>query len=115
MDGGPGIKKGTQGEQTSKPTSKTIPHTQLTNTKVLRYSALGLGVLYGFYHQRSLTAAQKAAEAQREYEHKQKLINQAKQAYAKTKQPAVSTSATQEGEFSLFQIISKGENGGENM
>ncbi|KAL2125288.1 hypothetical protein VTJ04DRAFT_1653 [Mycothermus thermophilus] len=67
-----------------------------TGANVLRYSALGLGVLYGFYHQRSLTAAQKAAEAQREYEHKQKLINQAKQAYAKTKQPAVSTSATQE-------------------
>ena len=62
--------------------------------QVLRYSALCLGVFYGFYHQRSITSAQKAVAAQREYEHKQKLIDQAKAEYAKTKQPASATVAT---------------------
>ncbi|KAK4251186.1 ATP synthase E chain-domain-containing protein [Corynascus novoguineensis] len=64
---------------------------------VLRYSVLGLGVVYGFYHQRTINAAQKAAAAQREYEHKQELINKAKQAYAKTKQPAASSPAPSSG------------------
>ncbi|KAL2165845.1 hypothetical protein VTG60DRAFT_3714 [Thermothelomyces hinnuleus] len=59
---------------------------------VLRYSVLGLGVVYGFYHQRSINAAQKAAAAQREYEHQQELINKAKEAYAKTKQTSSSPS-----------------------
>ncbi|KAL2270947.1 hypothetical protein VTJ83DRAFT_318 [Remersonia thermophila] len=67
-----------------------------SGVNVLRYTALGLGVLYGFSHQRSITAAQKAAAAQREYEHKQQLINQAKAAYAKTKQPAAASTAGQE-------------------
>ncbi|AEO70115.1 1a8c9fb9-5724-4bdb-8978-1a1f2c0b1404 [Thermothielavioides terrestris] len=66
-----------------------------SGVNVLRYSALGLGIFYGFYHQRSITASQKAAAAQREYEHKQELINKAKEAYAKSKQPATpSASAT---------------------
>ncbi|KAK1781865.1 ATP synthase E chain-domain-containing protein [Copromyces sp. CBS 386.78] len=62
-------------------------------SNVLRYSALGAGIFYGFTHQRSISAAEKAAAAQREYEHKQELINKAKEAYAKSKQPvsAVST------------------------
>jgi F-type H+-transporting ATP synthase subunit e len=68
--------------------------------QVLRYSALGLGVFYGFYHQRTISSSQKAAAAQREYEHKQELINKAKEAYAKTKQPASSKPAASEGEFS---------------
>ncbi len=64
--------------------------------QVLRYTVLGLGVFYGFSHQRSITAAQKAAEAQREYDHKQQIINKAKAAYAQSKQaasPAASASA----------------------
>ncbi|EAQ93577.1 hypothetical protein CHGG_01812 [Chaetomium globosum CBS 148.51] len=60
---------------------------------VLRYSVLGLGVFYGFSHQRSINSAQKAAEAQREYEHKQQLINKAKDAYAKSKQQTSGASA----------------------
>ncbi|KAJ4290647.1 F1F0 ATP synthase subunit e, mitochondrial [Collariella sp. IMI 366227] len=59
-----------------------------SGVNVLRYSALGLGIFYGFYHQRTINASQKAAEAQREYQHKQELINKAKDAYAKSKQPA---------------------------
>ncbi|KAH7634782.1 ATP synthase E chain-domain-containing protein [Sordaria sp. MPI-SDFR-AT-0083] len=61
--------------------------------QVLRYSALGAGIFYGFTHQRSISAAEKTAAAQREYEHKQELINKAKEAYAKSKQPVSAVSA----------------------
>jgi len=62
-----------------------------SGVNVLRYSALCLGVFYGFYHQRSITQTQRAVAAQREYEHKQKLIDQAKAEYAKSKKPASSS------------------------
>lgn len=67
--------------------------------QVLRYSALGAGIFYGFTHQRSISAAEKAAAAQREYEHKQELINKAKEAYAKSKQPVSAVSAPSGREF----------------
>jgi F-type H+-transporting ATP synthase subunit e len=76
--------------------------TNRSAAQVLRYSALGLGIFYGFYHQRTINSSQKAAEAQHEYERKQKLINEAKAAYAKKKQPASSTSAGKEGEFVML-------------
>ncbi|KAK3337399.1 ATP synthase E chain-domain-containing protein [Cercophora scortea] len=63
-----------------------------SGVNVLRWSALGLGIFYGFTHQRSITSAQKAAAAQREYQHKQDLINKAKEAYAKSKNPASASS-----------------------
>lgn len=55
---------------------------------MLRYTALGLGVLYGFSHQRKITAAGKAEAAKHEYEHKQSLINKAKSEYARINNPA---------------------------
>ncbi|KAK4136697.1 hypothetical protein BT67DRAFT_439696 [Trichocladium antarcticum] len=64
-----------------------------SGVNVLRYSALGLGIFYGVYHQRSISAAQKAAHAQEEYKHKEELINKAKAAYAKQKAPAASSTA----------------------
>ncbi|KAH6853464.1 ATP synthase E chain-domain-containing protein [Chaetomium sp. MPI-CAGE-AT-0009] len=69
-----------------------------SGVNVLRYSVLGLGVVYGFYHQRNINSAQKAAAARREYEHKQELINKAKSAYAKSKQ----------GKFRLAPISGNG-------
>jgi hypothetical protein len=45
-------------------------------------------VFFGFSHQRTITASQKAAHDQHEWEHKQKLIDQAKAEYAKLKNPA---------------------------
>lgn len=51
--------------------------------QVLRYSALAVGIFYGFTHQRSITATQKTAAAKREYEHKQSLIEKARAEYAK--------------------------------
>ncbi|ESZ98633.1 putative ATP synthase subunit e, mitochondrial [Sclerotinia borealis F-4128] len=59
-----------------------------TGVNVLRWSALGAGVFYGFYHQMSISSATKAAAASREFEHKQKLIEQARAEYAKKNLPA---------------------------
>ncbi|CAK7198619.1 F1F0 ATP synthase subunit e, mitochondrial [Sporothrix eucalyptigena] len=61
---------------------------------VLRYSALGLGVFYGFYHQRTINSSDRAAAAKREYEHKQELINKAKAEYSKIKNPAPAAAAS---------------------
>ena len=47
------------------------------------WSALGFGVFYGAYHQLSLTAADKAKASQRDWEHKESLIREAKQAWAR--------------------------------
>ncbi|KAJ9134039.1 hypothetical protein NKR23_g10438 [Pleurostoma richardsiae] len=65
-----------------------------SGANVLRYSFLGLGILYGFSHQRSINAEQRAAAARREYEHKQHLIDQAKAEFAKSKQPASAAATT---------------------
>ncbi|KAI0404942.1 ATP synthase E chain-domain-containing protein [Xylaria palmicola] len=59
-----------------------------SGVNVLRYSALAFGVFYGFTHQRSITTSQRAASAQKEFEHKKHLIEQAKAEYAKSKNPS---------------------------
>jgi hypothetical protein len=64
---------------------------------------LGAGVLYGFYHQSSLSASAKVAAVNREYEHKQKLIEQAKAEYSKKNLPA--GSKTTEGDGMFGQIF----------
>lgn len=63
---------------------------QLANPpdQVLRWSALAVGVFYGFSHQRGITATQRAQHEEHEYSKKQKLIDQAKLEYAKQKNPA---------------------------
>lgn len=63
-------------------------------TQVLRYSALAFGVFYGFTHQRSIYATQRAAAEKHEYEHKQQLIEKAKAEFAKKKSPASASSTT---------------------
>ncbi|CAH0016183.1 unnamed protein product [Clonostachys rhizophaga] len=64
-----------------------------TGVNVLRWSALAVGVFYGFSHQRSITAAQRAQHDQHEYQEKQKKIDQAKAEYAKQKNPAPASSS----------------------
>ncbi len=59
-----------------------------TISQVLRWSALAAGLFYGFSHQRTIYATQKADHSKHEYEKKQKLIEQAKAEYAKQKNPA---------------------------
>ncbi|KAF2270410.1 hypothetical protein CC78DRAFT_611312 [Lojkania enalia] len=50
---------------------------------VLRWSALGLGVFYGIYHQASISSRDRLANEKREYEHKESLISQAKAEWAR--------------------------------
>lgn len=68
--------------------------------QVLRYSALAFGVFYGFSHQRSITASQKAAAAQKEWAHKQQLIEQARSQYAESKNPKAQSSQKSPRTFS---------------
>jgi len=51
---------------------------------VLRWSALGLGVFYGAYHQLSLSARDKAVASKKDWEHKESLIRQAKAEWARS-------------------------------
>ncbi|KAF5597067.1 F1F0-ATP synthase subunit E [Fusarium pseudocircinatum] len=67
--------------------STTSGNTTIRAADVLRWSALGLGIFYGFTHQRAITASQKAEHAQHEYEKKEKLIQQAKAEFAKKNNP----------------------------
>ncbi|KAH8675453.1 ATP synthase subunit E [Xylariales sp. PMI_506] len=62
-----------------------------SGVNVLRYSALAFGVFYGFTHQRSINASQRAAHAKHEYEHQQALIAQAKAKYSESKNPKSSS------------------------
>ncbi|KAI5285622.1 hypothetical protein KEM54_000420 [Ascosphaera aggregata] len=57
---------------------------------VLRWSALGAGLIYGFSHQCSLNSQAGKAQIQREYKHKEQLIEQARAEYRK-QHPAPST------------------------
>ncbi|KAL9623171.1 MAG: hypothetical protein Q9160_002486 [Pyrenula sp. 1 TL-2023] len=54
---------------------------------VLRYSALGLGIFYGFFHQSSLTSKSKLAQLDHEYHQKESLIAKAKAEYVKKQLP----------------------------
>jgi hypothetical protein len=67
--------------------------------QVLRWSALGAGVFYGLYHQASLSTASKLAAVEREYKHKQDLIEKAKAEYTKKNLPP---SQKTEGGDSMF-------------
>ena len=66
---------------------------------------MGAGVFYGFSHQASLSASAKAAAVNREYEHKQKLIEQAKAEYSKKNQPPSSKSTEGDGMFCPILFI----------
>lgn len=71
----------------------------MISQQVLRYSALCLGVIYGFYHQRKISATQRSIAQGREYKHKQELIDKAKAAYAESKKPksAIAEAAAKTG------------------
>lgn len=56
-----------------------------------------MGVFYGFSHQRTITATQRAAHAKNEYEGKQKLIDQAKAEYARKTAAASSATTKDDG------------------
>ncbi|KZM26248.1 F1F0 ATP synthase subunit e, mitochondrial [Ascochyta rabiei] len=63
---------------------------------VLRWSALATGLFYGAYTQLSISAREKVQAEQKAYNHKESLIRQAKQEWAKThpqEQPKPSSGA----------------------
>lgn len=70
--------------------------------QVFRYSALLFGVLYGVYHQSTITAKTKLAQIDREYSHKESLILQAKAEFAKKNMPAESKT---EGDGSKYNVV----------
>lgn len=49
--------------------------------QVLRWGALVFGVFYGFSHQSAISSRDRTAHAQHEYERKESLIKQARQAW----------------------------------
>lgn len=59
--------------------------------QVFRYSALVAGLIYGVYHQSSLTQAAKRTEIEHEYARKERLIEQAKAEWKKKTQPKQET------------------------
>ncbi|KAF2281357.1 uncharacterized protein EI97DRAFT_368631, partial [Westerdykella ornata] len=50
---------------------------------VLRWSALGAGIFYGFFHQSAIKSQHQQAQAAAEWAHKESLISQAKAEWAK--------------------------------
>jgi len=79
--------------------SSSVVHwlTIALRSQVLRYSTLAFGIFYGFYHQRSLTAQLKMNEINREYEHKESMIQQAKAEFTKKTMPPQSKTASGNG------------------
>lgn len=75
--------------------------------QVLRWSALAFGVFYGFSHQSSLTSHAKAAKIDREYQHKESLIQQAKAEWLKKTLPPEKKTETGGGTWRLYSAITR--------
>jgi F-type H+-transporting ATP synthase subunit e len=60
---------------------------------------LGAGVFYGLYHQSKLSAAAKLAAIDREYQHKESLIEKAKAEFAKKNMPGGAKTEGGDGTF----------------
>lgn len=66
--------------------------------QVLRYSALLFGIFYGFSHQRTITANNKASHVEHEYKHKESLIEKAKLEWKKKNLPPEAKTASGGGQ-----------------
>ncbi|CAG8441456.1 8360_t:CDS:10 [Ambispora leptoticha] len=64
------------------PQDATGRKSKKNSIKVARWSALGLGILYGWTHHQSLVHAEKKRKEEEAYKHKQELIDKARAAYA---------------------------------
>ena len=69
--------------------------------KVFRYSALGLGVVYGFTHRYSLKSAALKKEADDKLKNTEKLIAEAKEEYAKLNNKGKDSSSTDLSKINL--------------
>ena len=81
----------TLGAHPLRPSAPEANMSTSVGVNVLRWSALGLGVFYGIYHQASISAKDKLEAAKREYQHKEALIQQARAEWAKTHSPSASS------------------------
>ncbi|KAF8467765.1 ATP synthase E chain-domain-containing protein [Kalaharituber pfeilii] len=71
---------------------------------VLRYTALGAGIVYGFLHQRTIyNRAEKAKDAA-EYAHKEALIRQAKAEWANRHSPKSTSGVITDPNDSRFDL-----------
>jgi len=76
-----------------------------SGVNVIRFSALGLGVFYGFTHQRKITNADKVAAAKKDWQTKEKIIADAKAEFKRKNDPS---SAKSEGKGFDFTSSSSG-------
>lgn len=66
----------------------------MSTFNVLRYSALGAGIVYGAVHRYSLGAAEEQKQVAQKWAAEEKLIRQAKAEYKKLNPPKVQTSGS---------------------
>ncbi|CAK9441108.1 uncharacterized protein LODBEIA_P49770 [Lodderomyces beijingensis] len=59
----------------------------MSTINILRYSALGLGVVYGAYHRYSLESTYAKQQAAKQWKQEEKLIAEAKALYKKIETP----------------------------
>ena len=76
------------------PSSSNLCSRLSLSSQVLRYGALGAGIVYGLVHQRSLTKQAKAHAVEAEYKRKEALIAEAKAEWAKRQAPVQSVTAS---------------------
>ncbi|KAH8555173.1 ATP synthase E chain-domain-containing protein [Umbelopsis sp. PMI_123] len=69
-----------------------------------RWSALGLGVLYGVVHNRSLHKLEAENKVKHEYERKERLIEQARAEYAKLHAKAADSSVVTDVDNPNFDL-----------
>ncbi|KAF2436578.1 hypothetical protein EJ08DRAFT_644910 [Tothia fuscella] len=76
-----------------------------SGVNVLRWSALGLGVFYGVYHQASISARDRMASAKAEYDTKAKLIAEAKAEYNRKNNPQAAKAADSKSAGKGFDMM----------
>jgi F-type H+-transporting ATP synthase subunit e len=70
-----------------------VPYLTLLPLKVLRWAALGFGVLYGVTKQSSISSRDRMAAAKAEWDHKASLISEAKAEFNKKNNPEAAKAA----------------------
>ncbi|CAG8617576.1 1265_t:CDS:2 [Acaulospora morrowiae] len=76
-----------------------------STANVARWSALVLGITYGFWHQSSLVKSEQAKATIENYHHKEELIRKAKAAYAAQQAAKNPTKDPNDPAFDLEKLI----------
>ena len=64
-----------------------VPQLTLMHSQVFRWSALGVGAVYGIVHRSTLSKQAERKRLQAEYAHKEELIKEARAEYQRRKHP----------------------------